>query len=479
MVMLQRRVGNAQHMQRKLLVRFAATGGLLILVVMSVLVGTDRSPVRAQSADWPTYMGNDGRSGFNGAETTINQTTAPHLKLHWKQKAAGAVTTQPVEANGLVYWGSWDGLEHATIPTTGQDLWTANLGMTTVTCSNIHHGVLSTAEVASISLNGVMTPVVFVGGGNVVFYALNANTGAIIWQTPLGTQPDYFLYGSPAVFDGSVYIGVSSHGDCPLVQGQLVQLDAATGAIQHTFNMVPTGCIGGSVWVAPAIDAQTQILYIATGNEGTCSTNETMTDAIVELHATDLSFINSWQVPPPQQIVDGDFGSTPTLFDATISGVVHHMVGLVNKNGMYYALDRTNLSAGPLWQVRLAAPPGSGGDSIASSAWDGSTLYAAAARTTINKKNCAGSLRALNPATGKFIWQDCLSSDVLSPVTVVPGLAVAGGGTSFIIVNAQTGKQLFHFLDTLKGSNFLGPASISNGILYQGNKDGYLYALGT
>ncbi len=457
--------------------RWACILGVLALLLITLTI--PKPLTYAKSADWSTYLGNNARSGFNGSETIITTTTAPTLKLHWKLNAGAKITTQPVEANNLIYWGSWDGYEHATNPATGKDVWTAFLGQTTVTCTNVKHGVLSTAAVASVLINGVLTPVVFVGGGDVQTYALNANTGVIIWHTSLGSQPDHFLYGSPAVFKGKVYIGVSSHGDCPLVQGQFVELNASTGALEHTFNVVPNGCTGGSVWTAPTIDVATSVLYFSTGNPGTCSSTETMAPALIAVHTADLSLVASWKVPLKAQSTDGDFGSTPTLFQANIGGVVHHMVGLLNKNGIYYAFDRANLSAGPLWKVKLASPTvNDKTNNIASSAWNGATLFAAAAHTTINGKDCAGSLRALNPVNGSFLWQVCLQTAVLGAVTLVPGLAVVGEGLSLIIVQAKTGKQLFSFQDTMTNADFMGPASISNGMLYQGNIDGYLYAFG-
>jgi len=429
-------------------------------------------------SDWSMYMGDIGRSGFNANETTINQQTAPNLKLKWKHLAGGRVTTQPIEANGMVYWGSWDGLEHATNPSTGTDIWTANLGQTLQTCSKLLNGVLSSAEFAHVTIAGVDTPVLFVGGGNVQVYALNANTGTVIWQTPLGTQPTYFLYGSPALYNGSVYIGISSHDDCPLVRAGFAQLNATTGVIQNTFYTVPSGCTGASVWTAPAIDTTTQQIYFATGNPGKCTSTETMGESLIEVNASDLSFVASWQVPVSQQATDSDFGSTPTLFTATIGGVVHQMIGLLNKNGIYYAFDRTNIGAGPLWQVQLAAPTVGVESDIASSAWDGTNLYEAAAQTTIAGVSCKGSLRALNPATGAFIWERCLTTPAVGPVSMVAGLAEVGVRNSIFIVNAQTGKQLFQFHDFTKQSGFSGPGSFANGMLYHGDIDGYLYAFG-
>ena len=452
---------------------------LILIGVGHFIVPARQQTVQAASGNWSTFLFDNTRSGFNGAETIINRQTAPNLKVHWTHTNSSTVSAEPVEANGLLYWGSWDGVEHASRLSDGTDVWTAPLGTSVGSCVTTPHGIASTATIASEVIGGVTTPVDYVGGGgNATFYALNANTGAIIWQTQLSSQAGAYIWSSPVVFNGSVYVGLSSLNDCPLVQGGVLQLDAVTGAIQHTFNTVPAGCIGGSVWSSPTIDPNLGIIYVSTGNGGTCATTETMVDAVIALSATDLSLVGSWQIPKAQQIGDGDFGATPTLFSATIGGTLHQMVGLINKNGIYYAFDRTNVSAGPLWQVRLAsASPNA--LNVSSSAWDGTTLYVAAAHTTINGTTCRGSLRALDPASGAFLWQDCLSANAQDPVTAAPGLAVVGFSTSLMIVDSSTGNLLFTFKDTRAGSKFFAPASISNGVLYVGNADGRIFAIGT
>src|SRR2546427_593455 len=114
---------------------------------------------------------------------------------------------------------------------------------------------------------------------------------------------------------------------------------------------------------------------------------------LLALRAADLSLVGSWLVPRAQAPGDSDFGSTPTLFSATIGGVMHQMVGLVNKNGVYYAFDRANISAGPLWQFQLSfGATHGGGNNFSSSAWDGTKLYAAGGGTTINGTTCMGNL---------------------------------------------------------------------------------------
>jgi len=453
----------------------------ILAPLLIMIFGSTTLTAYAATGDWPTYLSNNGRSGYDSSETMINTNSASGLKLHWTHTAAGAISTQPVVANNLIYWGSWDaGNEHATSLTNGH-VWTNQLGTTTdSSCNPVSVGVASTSTVATISINGHPTSVLFVGGGNARFYALDALTGKFIWNTSLGSSPSHFIWSSPAVYNGSVYIGVASFGDCPLVQGQLVQLNASNGVITHTYNVVPNGCTGGGVSGSPTIDEATGNLYITTGNAGSCGSSESNAPAVVELKASDLSFVRHWQVPSSQQVGDSDFISTPTLF--TGSGGTP-LVGVANKNGKFYALNRSAFNNGPVWTAQIASGggcPQCGQGSISPAAWDGTTLYVAGGKTTISGSSCKGSVRALNPATGAFIWQHCLNDGpVLAAVTLAPGLVVVCQGRYVMVISASSGTTLFPFLDSNSGSTFYGAPSISNGVIYVGNLDGRLYAIGT
>src|SRR5205807_3832432 len=130
-----------------------------VLVLLFAVFGLTPPPARAAASDWPTYLMNNARSGYNSSETIINPTSAPNLKLHWIHTTAGAISTQPVEANGITYWGSWDGYEHAT-NLNNVKAWAFNLGQTTDTsCNPPTVGVASTATIGSVTINGTATSV--------------------------------------------------------------------------------------------------------------------------------------------------------------------------------------------------------------------------------------------------------------------------------------------------------------------------------
>jgi outer membrane protein assembly factor BamB len=452
--------------------------------VMVVFAGLPLTRAGAQAlGDWPTYLNNEGRTGYNGAETTITPSTALNLTRLWTGSAGSAVSAEPVQVNGVVYYGSWDGYERAADAATGTQLWSAYLGQTTdANCNPPTVGVAGAATVGTITVGGTATQAVFVGGGNGIFYSLNASTGAVIWQTQLGTPPDYFLWSSPLLYNGSIYEGVASFGDCPLVRGGIVEMNETTGTIENTLYTVPNGCTGASVWGSPAVDTATGDIYFGTGNAGSCGSPEALAVALVQTDSS-LNLLSSWQVPANQQVSDSDFGSTPTFFTATISGAVRQLVGLQNKNGVYYAFDRSAISNGPLWQKRMSvggACPQCGKADISPSAYDGQHLFVGGEKTTISGVTCAGSIRELRPSNGKMMWVDCLQSGpVLGAVTAVPGVAFVGAGNTVYAVDTSKGSILWSYQDTNSGSNFWGAAAISSGHLYFGNQDGTLDAFGT
>jgi outer membrane protein assembly factor BamB len=434
------------------------------------------------TGDNTTYLGSNSRTGFNAAETAITAASAPHLAQVWSAASQGNsfVSSQVITSNGVAFWGDQQGYEHATDVTTGKQLWLSP-----------QLGVLQQSQTPScpgyapIGINGAATvgqingrKVVYVADGLANEYALDASTGAIVWETNLGpVSVSQQIFGSAALYNGSLYVGLSSNGDCPtLTQGKLFKLDASTGAVQSTFNVVPNGCVGGGLWGSPTIDAADNAVYITSGNADTsgCSSTEPYAQSIIKLRADTLAYVSSWQQTDPPS-TDHDFGSTPTLFDATINGVHRQLVGAVNKNGTFYALDRTNLAAGPVWTYQVSDPGGSpetGNGSIAPASFDGTSLYIGGG----SLGSCASELAALNPATGVPRWQDCVDGPIIGGAVTAPGVVVAGVGPYVEVFDSATGKTLFHWTDNNSAWYFTAP-TVSSGWILIPKSSGVLYAL--
>ena len=64
---------------------------------------------------------------------------------------------------------------------------------------------------------------------------------------------------------------------------------------------------------------------------------------------------------------------------------------------------------------------------------------------------------------------------MLGAVSVVRGVVFVGEGAHEVALDASTGSTLFDFVSS---ATIYSPASIANGVVYFGNNNGVLYALG-
>ena len=475
------RVGISVSGRRKS--RFAAVAVVLAFVVSGGLAAQSVSGATTGKGSWSMYGVSLARTGFDAGDTSITTSNVTHLKKEWTASSGGAsIFSQPIEADGMVYWGSFNGNEYAANPATGQQVWSTNVGKLQLPSkcdTQVPNplGVSGTSEFVKMSISGHTVPVLFVTGGQSTVYALNATTGAILWHTALGTSAWDYIWDAPAIWDGSVFVGLASPSNCPVTeQGVVFKLNATTGAVQQSFDVVPAGCVGGGIWGSLAIDTHAGTIYVPTGSPdfaNGCTGKEPNAPDLLELKASNLSLVGHWQVPKSDQISDSDFGATPTLFEANGKP----MVGLVNKNGLYYAFQRDDLAAGPVWSTRVSNDKSV--QPLGESAYDGSYLYVTGGTTTTGDGTaCHKSLWKLDPATGAAVWSRCLVNGGLGAVSMVPGLVLVGTSYQISVFSAASGSLLYSYVDKSTGSSFWGSGSFSDGEMFFGNKNGDLYAFG-
>ena len=241
-------------------------------------------PELPPGGDYPTYLGSAERTSSSSSELLVNLTTTPRIHLLWNFTAGGAVQSQPVEQNGVVYFGAQDGYEYAVGAATGALLWRTFLGQDTndTGCGTHPLGVTSTATVVG--------PVLYVDGSYPYLYALNSSTGGIEWRSLLGGSDTrgFYDWSSPLIYQQQAYVGLSSDCDHPLVPAGVAEFSLRTHAMIGYFNSSAPDLIGSSIWGSPSVNPSTNTVFVTTGNPAG-TTPSTYSESIVALNATTLA----------------------------------------------------------------------------------------------------------------------------------------------------------------------------------------------
>jgi polyvinyl alcohol dehydrogenase (cytochrome) len=462
-------------------------------------------------ADWPMYGFDLKRSRFNPQQGVINGDTISRLNVRWffsTGSGTAAVSASPSVVDGVVYVGSWNGNMYALDASSGQPQWTFNINDPNPGGRGGFPGVQSSAAVTDDA--------VYFGGADANVYALDSHTGAMLWKTPLG-NPDTSVEGahiwsSPAVFNGKVYVGKSSHLDNPCVRGTLIALDAATGAEAWRFDMLPdhicgsntqkpcstdadcsgASCkpflvcrsgsgeqvqsqlcssnadctapatcqrpLGGGVTSSPAIDEGKGVVYVSVGDcVGSGATG--FAESLLALDAETGAV--RWDFRPIQagDLQDLDFVASPNLFTASVGMTIRTLVGAGNKNGIYYAVDQD--TGAPVWQRSVV--PGS--------ALGGFNASTGVALGSIYAGTFTGPpfILALTSTDGTVAWQ-CPSTECnafsFGPPGIAAGLVFMGDSSGMLRgFDAATGA-LLQKID-LGGAISSGPA-LANGMVIVG-----------
>jgi outer membrane protein assembly factor BamB len=316
----------------------------------------------------------------------------------------------------------------------------------------------------------------YIGGGDDQLYALDPQTGKVTWKLKMGDntpEGGAYNWASPLVYGSRVYYGTASFCDKPFTQARLWGVNTGTGRAEQEASFVPGDQRGGGIWTSPTVDEATGALYVTIGSGDYYIPHNY---SIARLDPRSLSVTDAWQIPTDDQVFDGDWGTTPTLFRDKTRGL---MVGAAAKNGYYYAFRADSIGAGPVWRVRIADGgecPQCGDGSISSSAYAYDTIYAAGGYLSLGvTQKFAGTVRALDPTTGAARWIHATTGAVVPALAVGNGLVAAAGDDTVEVLDAASGTLLWEF--ATEGQVYAAP-SIAGGALYVASTDGYVYAFG-
>ena len=292
--------------------------------------------------EWPVYHLNAGRTGY------LADFPAPSgsPSKAWSAGLDGAVYAEPLVVHGRVIAATEGDSVYALDPLGGAVIWRQHLGtpvsLSTLPCGDIGPlGITGTPayDPASDSLFAVAE----VTGPHHVLFALNPDTGAVLWSRNVdlpGEDPTtHQQRPALAVGNGYVYIGFGGlAGDCGQYTGKVVGVP--TGGQGSTIAYRVPVKREGAVWATggPVLDSAGN-LYVSTGN-GSSTTTFDGSDSVVELSPT-LQLL-SYFAPPSwaaDNASDADLGSmSPVL-------VPGGWVFIAGKSGTGYVLHQGALGS--------------------------------------------------------------------------------------------------------------------------------------
>jgi len=458
----------------------------------SAQCGKDAAPIIGPS--WNGFGASLTNSRFQSSdEAGLTLADVPKLQLRWAFDL-GDVTNargQPVVAAGRLFVTSGTGKVYALNPKSGCLYW----------------DFAATAPVRSgVVVSDGASPVVFFGDAQANMYSLDAATGKLVWKVHVDDHPAAVITDTPAYYQGTVYVGVSSAEEfigadpkyeCCKFRGSVVALDSATGKIiWQTYTIAekpqPTsktksgvqrwGPSGAAVWSTPTIDVKRNAVYVATGDNYSDPPSKT-SDAVLALDRATGQVLWSQQLTandaftvdcvrpektncPDTNGPDFDFGQPPIL--ASLADGKQILV-IGQKSAIAHALD-PDAKGRVLWQTRVGNGSSLGGMEWGS-AIDQQNVYVALSdidfraakpdpdhpetRTLELDPEKGGGVFALDLATGKKAWSalptSCGDRKRCSPaqmgaVSAIPGIVFAGSVDAHLrAYSAKTGEVVWDF----------------------------------
>jgi polyvinyl alcohol dehydrogenase (cytochrome) len=394
----------------------------------------------------------------------LSAAQVPHLKLRWAFAYPGvSAFGQPAVAGDVVFAGGTSGRVFALDAHSGCTYWSYDAGALVRT--GIVIGKLPGAS-------GADELVAWFGDDKGVLHALNARSGARLWDKSLDEHPMVRLVGTPVLYEGVLYAPVSSLEEvaaadpkyhCCSFRGSLVALDGRSGRLLWRSYSVRTpaaaltsaagqklsGPAGGAIFSAPTIDPVRRVIYVGTGDSYTDVATDS-TNSVLALRLSDGARLWTQQVlkhdawimlcqgqpvgncPSPLG-PDFDFSSSPLLL-ALGSGQQRLVAGA--KSGIVYGFDPQ--AGGALRWQRVLAAGTSNGAILWGPASDGTRVYVATSEYDLTQYRGPGALVALDPASGRLLWRtptpevacawgtiNCAHA-LLAGVAVIPGVVFAG-----------------------------------------------------
>ncbi len=352
-------------------------------------------PAAASGRNWAGYGGTPQQTRYSTL-SRINTTNVAGLQVAWRYDTGepGAMQTQPIAIDGVVYGYTPTHKAFAVNGATGKAIWTFDSG---IRGSGPNRAVMYWASGQDRRVFAAVASFI---------YALDARTGKVIrsfgtdgridLRQHLGRDPDTqsVRLTSPGVIYRDLMIVGGRVGEVlPTSPGDVRAYDVRTGALKWSFHTIPhpgefghatwpaeawTYSGGANSWPGMALDEARGIAYVPTGSAasdfyGADRLGDNLfANSLVALDAATGTRLWHYQIVR-HDIWDRDLPSPPTLVTVRRNGRTIDAVAQATKHGYLFVLDR--VTGQPLFPVAARLVSDERG------AWRSHQLDAAAADT--------------------------------------------------------------------------------------------------
>ena len=414
--------------------------------------------------------------GFTAADV-------PRLKLKWAFAYANSRGGQATVVGDRLFLNASSGAVYALNARTGCAYWRFNASAST-------RGTIVVGALPSAPSHRA----IYFTDYTRTAYALDADSGALVWKAQVDDQREVQMTGSPTLRDGKLFVPISSAEEtiaadpayqCCRFRGALAALDAQTGKLLWKAYVTPEaakpfkrnaagtqmwGPAGGAIWSAPTVDAKRHLVYVGTGDSYTDLEFPT-SDAILALDertgairwvnqlTRGDTYIDGCYGPrpgtncPAKLGQDDDFGASPILHTLP-DGRQALLAG--QKSGQVYALDPDH-GGQVVWSRRLSPGGPLGGVEFGIAA-DNDTLYVPISDIHVPSGQAQPGITALRTSDGAILWrtrnptQPCGWNNVYcfpgvsQAISAVPGVVFAGSMDGrFRGFDAATGRVVWEY----------------------------------
>ena len=226
----------------------------------------------APGGEWPLYGGTLDGHRQQPEEKSIDPGNVSGLGVAWRTRTpdGGVIHSTPVVVDGCVYTGTELGNVYALNADTGKVVWTQALGDGGQGSSSFEgSGIVGSPAVAGgLVYIGATTPKAS------VLTALDQATGKVVWKRAIDEDRGGGVDSSPVPFDGMVFQAFKGDESSDHSKPGFVIVDGSRGGggkiLVKTYTVpeedYAAGYRGGSIINTPSVDLERKLIFAGTGN---------------------------------------------------------------------------------------------------------------------------------------------------------------------------------------------------------------------